>query len=362
MRRRVLGFLAIVVLGIVPNVLAADRIVVLDGAPVGTADSLFAGDTVVTRVETVVAADPLQSVDAVIFGPTRTAAATSLTPSLLANGTTVAVMAPHRPDGPWPWKQMKDGWVARYDVVGPSRLTDSSIYDAVSLGPVGRPPAMRRQIVLLALLFALAAVGATLLRRRAVWAVVAVSVISTVGIVAWGQSQPTVVVNRVNIVITTGGIEQLDEWMFQRSPVPTSVAVTGGKEGWPVPRSPLHAQRAKITITGLTATYHLDRELPMAVLRRTLRPTIDEDWAYSAVTPNLRRSLARYESADVHFMGMTRASDGTPTIWLTRQGVEAGRTTPPATCAAEGGRASVVAWMASEDTMLKMLLSLRASQ
>jgi hypothetical protein len=303
------------------------RFVILDGATPSDADRLFPGREIVTTQTTLTHVE-WESPDAVVFGPTRATAATpEVVGQLLANGSEVVVLGgagAARPAGPWPWRAIEGGWMARFPLAGPPRFVSPELYDTLDLRPVGRPAWVRRQVVLIGCLTALAVVAATLLptdHRRAARVVVGVGGLASVAIVLWSIATADVVRDRVRVVVVSpDGLAQVDEWTFDRSPGPIAVMANPDSLGYPVLRSPLHERLAGLHVDSNGLAYRVERDLPMVLLRRQIVTEPGTPPAASTATlhPGVDRIARLYESPNVKLLGVSQAdaSSPAPTVWL----------------------------------------------
>lgn len=300
-----------------------EPIVWLDGASADDGRTLFPDRAValvpkrVTGVEWALSAG-------VLFGPTRAGAAEEHVAALLAAGVEVVVQRETRPPGPWPWEVGPIGWRARVALVGPRARVDGRVYDAVDLRLIGRSPKQRRHAVLLVGLFAVAAVGASLVRRRAALAVAGVTVFATGGLVAWGGANPTLVQERVTVVVVSEHIVQVDDWTFQRSPDRMQLRIRPAEVGWPVLRSGRHEAQANLMAREGDVSYDVTPALPMALLRRELQAVVPVPPNLVPVDLRTRRLVGLYASPAVRLLGVQQGGDaGVPIIWFKRDSQEA---------------------------------------
>ncbi|HEV7300360.1 MAG TPA: hypothetical protein VGN72_13420 [Tepidisphaeraceae bacterium] len=304
---------------VMPNLTADEKVVWIDGASPDDATALFPDDRVVT-VQQPITGIGWESPDAVIFGPARATDAGGLIGPLLANGTRVVLQADAKPTGPWAWERSPMGWTTQYTVAGPSRFLSPTAYDAIEVRPTGRPVELRRRLVLLVGLFALAALAASLLRRWAMWGVIGASALATVGLVLWGNANATVVRQRVTVVVTTGDVQQVDRWTVDRAPADMRLTSDPDTVGWPVLRSVEHERAAELGLGRASLAYYVGPEIPMLLLYRDVQAATGVPAALQAVSPRWRRLAWLYVGPGTSIVGMETGNETSksPTIWLRR--------------------------------------------
>ena len=136
---------------------------------------------------------------------------------LLAGGTVVAVRADAKPGGNWPWRREGPYWVLRHDVAGPQDVVDADVYEPTYASVRGWPASVRRQAVLAAVVFVILVLAVTLWRSRyAVWAALALCVIATGTVVAWGANRPPVLRAGGEVVARDAAavLTQRDQWSY----------------------------------------------------------------------------------------------------------------------------------------------------
>ena len=304
---------------IMPNLEATEKVVWVDGAPPGDAAALYPNDRVVTVQQTITGIG-CESPSAVIFGPGRTSDGSKLVGEFLANGTRVVLQSDTKPEGPWTWERSPIGWTTTHAIAGPPLFLSPAVYDAIDLRPTGRPAELRRRVVLLVGLFALAALAASLLRRWAVWGVIAVSAVATVGLFKWSTANATVVRQGVTVMMTTGGVQQVDRWTFDRAPGPLRLEADPALLGWPVLRSVEHERATELEVSDTAVGYEIAPATPMVLLRRSLRAATEPPVTLATIPPQWRRLVALYITQGTAITGMEDAGDSAkgPTLWLTR--------------------------------------------
>ncbi len=300
------------------------RFVILDGATPADTDGLFPGMEVVT---TQMSLDRVtwESPNAVVFGPSRAAAVSpELVGQLLANGSAVVVKGQPAPQGPWAWEPITGGSQVSVPIAGPSRFVSPDIYDAYNLQPVGRTVALRKQVVLLGCLATLAIGAAALLppkRAQARWAVLLTTGIATIGLIVWAWQSEDVIRTRLKIVVIGKDVAQVDAWTFERSPGPTHVTEDPRDIGYPVLHATAHERLAGLDVQPESLNYIVDRRLPMALLKRTVEPTVAPPASIAAVPFELRRVTGLYQSPQVRVLGVTNdptADESVITLWFQR--------------------------------------------
>lgn len=311
------------------------RFVVLDGATPADAERLFPGMEIVTT-QTALNDVTWESPSAVVFGPARASAATPrLVGKLLANGSEVVLLGSRTPPaGPWRWQPAPggNGWLATYPLAGPARFVSPEVYDSVDLRPVGRPTRVRFHAVLVGCLVVLAFGAAASLpsdHRRAARYALLTGVGVTLAVVVWTMRAGSVIRDPVTVVVVSpGGLAQVDHWTFDRTPGPTDVQADPARVGYPVLRSHAHEALARLNVGADGLSYVVDRHLPMALLNRQVVTWVEPVEAVTPLPKELARLAALYEGPDVKLVGLVYRADTTtgPTIRLQRT---AGATTEP---------------------------------
>lgn len=176
---------------------------------------------------------------------------------LLAGGTTVAVRLDDpaaRPGGDWPWAREGPYWVLRHDVAGPRSPVEADVYQPTYAWVRGWPAGVRRQVVLIAVLFALAALGLTLWRSRySVLALVGLSVVATAGVGLWNARRSPVLSAGGEVVVWDGTVAQRDDWTYRTTLRPADVSVPFRGLSHPV-----LASRRQLAQTGLRLVCNAD--------------------------------------------------------------------------------------------------------
>jgi hypothetical protein len=252
-----------------------DRLVGYSGGGAGPASGLFAGKTIVP-----VALDPAlplrgpraawETLDAAVLDRDPRSAA------LVAGGTAVVVRSEARPNANvLPFRRAGDAWVMALDPVGPRGAIVPEAYEPTYGWHPGRPAAVRRQVVLIGVLFSVLAVAATLWRSRlAVVAVIALC-LAACGALAYrsGRLSP-VTAARGTVLVRRGDVAQADRWDFYKSMAATTATHRPDPMARPVFASAQHFRRSGIRLTcrsdgqPMAFTFPLTRQTSMAFLTR----------------------------------------------------------------------------------------------
>jgi hypothetical protein len=204
------------------------RLVAVPGgeADVAFASKLFPG----TRVLPVNGVDP--SLGPAIAWDTLDAAVLDHMPdpqrvtALLAMGLSLAVRDPAAPRDAWPWRLEGNYWVLRREWAGPRGAVVPEAYDPPQMWHPGRSAGVRRGAVGGAVVFALLATAASLLRPRwALAAVVGASVVAGVIALAWRRRLSPVVEVGGAVIVTDDTLAQRDDWIYRRHLEPGDGAI-----------------------------------------------------------------------------------------------------------------------------------------
>jgi hypothetical protein len=304
------------------------RWVVLDGASQDDAAGLFPGKDVVTQALAVQGpAVAWEAADAIVFGPGRLSAAR--VGPLLSAGLTVVSTSNISPDGPWVWQQAGSGWKTSFAIAGPQGRFSTDVYSAINLRPVGRPIWARYRVVLMAGLFVLAALAAMLLRRRAALMVMVVATVASVGLMRWTLSHEPVAHQRIRVIIQNGALQQVDQWMVQKSLDQAVLHVDPEVMGWPVYRSRAHALQMPMQVRPGDLSVQL--KSPLILLHRKIEPAQARPDDMPAVTPALRAVASLYEGNGVELIGVQPATrdQQLDILWLARRSPTVARLQPP---------------------------------
>jgi hypothetical protein len=165
-------------------------------------------------------------------------------------------------------------------------------------------------------LFALVAVAAALLPKRAALAVAVVAIGASVGILFWSMKNEPIIHNQVKVVIQKGDLEQVDQWTIEKSLDRGELHVDPEVVGWPVYRSRSHATQMPMKISGNDLAVRL--KSPLMLLRRQIQPAESLPGELQPSTPSLRPIAALYESKNMRLVGVQPATRGHPIdiLWL----------------------------------------------
>jgi hypothetical protein len=292
------------------------RWIVLDGA--ADASNLFPGQEVIT--ETIAVHPPAiawEAADAVVFGAGRLPV--DMVEPLLANGSIVVSADSARPGGPWNWQKTGSRWQTSFDIAGPRGRFSTAVYNAINLQPVGRPLWARYRVLLMAGLFALVAVAASLLPKRAALAVAVVAIGASVGIMTWSMRTEPILHTQIRVIVQKGDLEQVDQWTIEKSLDHRELHVDPKVVGWPVFRSRSQAAEMPLKISGNDLAVRL--KSPLILLRREIQPIGPTPTDLQPLTPSLRPVAALYEGKNVQLVGVKPATRGHPidVVWLAQK-------------------------------------------
>ena len=135
----------------------------------------------------------------------------------LAGGVQLLLVGNPTPDNDWPWVEAQGLSLLRVDPLGPrtALLGDDAYLPAQGWSP-GRSPALRRQVVLAGVLFAICGVACALVPRRAVAiASLGVVVVGTcAAIYAWQRAQSPLNVLAGQVAVDHRPVAQWDQWVY----------------------------------------------------------------------------------------------------------------------------------------------------
>jgi hypothetical protein len=137
---------------------------------------------------------------------------------LLAKGVKFAVRTREPPDANYPWKQDGPWWRLEYEPLGPKGWIGESAYAPVRNWRPGALPRTRINVVILGVLFAIFALGSSLLRGRmriAAMTLVSIGAIGAFGVFA--LRQPLQREASGGIVILNESLQQNDSWNYYTS-------------------------------------------------------------------------------------------------------------------------------------------------
>ncbi len=189
------------------------------------ASSLFPGQLVVSAVVPMDRIGPLneayESADVVLWqGLDESAVFAKGFESISAGGPVLAVPG-DEPATPWKNFQRRGGWsVIDLPTRGPTDSLDNpAAYDAMSGFSAGRSPESRRGVWLGTAVFAILALGATLLGRRGVYAIIAISILWLAGGAVYLARQTPISQQQASIIVRPGDgdITQVDSWLVRTS-------------------------------------------------------------------------------------------------------------------------------------------------
>ena len=273
-----------------------ERLVGLAGEDADIARSLFASKRIVPITLDVARAllDPPEAwncLDAVILSESAAARlSVSQRHVLLAGGTLLAVRSARAPDSRWPWKQQGAYWIMRYEPAGPISLIEPAAYAPTYSWDRGLSLAVRRQVLFVAVIFALLALGVTLWRSR--WTFVAFCGASA-GLLVWWHGRQTSVLQMTGGVVVVGpdALAQVDRWTWQSPLRRADVRQPAGDLTFPLFASLRQIEQTQICLRcapdGRPESFAvmLDRNQSIAFLQRELRTDISKAPLVPAMPP-----------------------------------------------------------------------------
>jgi hypothetical protein len=231
--------------------------------------------------------------------------------ALLALGVDIMVPGDARPTVDMPWEREGDGWVLRYEPLGPRGSVFAPAMLPVAGSQPGLPERVRRQALLAAALFAILATAVAMWRsRRMVLSATALVAATVVAIGAWQSRQPKIRLMQGTITIQKGAFTQRDAWRYAFASEPQKPKLLIGA------RVVADSPEALLEQTSLLQPSIL-RSRWVALLSRTLSTdtrvaTVDAAALISPLTPLAK---AGYERPNVTVVG--QIPDGPwPTVVL----------------------------------------------
>ena len=147
---------------------------------------------------------------------------------LLGSGVAFYVNSHKRPDDRWPWQQDGSSGRLRYDPLGPRDCFAEPTAVLASYEP-GISAASRRNIVVLATIFIILTLGATLLRGKTRLITIAcIAIGSFIAIYAWINIQPAARSAGGDVTVFSPNLLQEDFWWFQAGLRADVARVNGG--------------------------------------------------------------------------------------------------------------------------------------
>ncbi len=218
---------------------------------------------------------------------------------LLPAGAIFTVRSTAAPDKTWPWAREGDWWTLRYDALGPTSTFGESVYGSIASIPSGALRLTRVMVVLLAILFAILALGASLLPRVALWPVMVVVVASAFWTFhRFDQQLPALREAEGGIVTLTPAFRQTDSWTFQTSVRPTHGPGSFNALTRPMLTSAEQARAMDLTlICGADGSPYLfygkvTPRAPIVYMTRSVNPIGDDRTAPIATTASPLRTIA----------------------------------------------------------------------
>ena len=254
-----------------------DRLVGFTDADAAAATPLFAGKSIIP-----VPLDPSrllhkpvpawEALDAVVLDERPVGAL----PFLTASGTAVVVRGEVAPKANWlPWRRVGDAWVMAQQPLGPRGAIVPEAYEPAYGWKPGRPMSVRRDLLLIAVVFAILALALTLWRSRlALVVTVVLSAGATAALAYRAGRQGVIATAQASVFVRRGENFQADHWTYFKSIAPTSARFQPGVMTKPVFASPTHAERCGLKLAcdpeGLPTKFlfQLNTDTAMAFITR----------------------------------------------------------------------------------------------
>ena len=219
------------------------------------------------------------ALDAIVLDPAAMARITNGQRSaLLAAGVTLASRSNSRPDENWSWQKRGSFWVLRYSPLGPvDQLVNPDAYAPTFAWSPGWPAAIRAQVAAVAVVLFLAIVAVAMLRdHRAVFGLIALSLLSAAAVAVWQHALGTVSRAGGDMIVQSPGLIQRDAWVFERARQTGEQTIPWA--GWTVPIfgsavAPVDSGiRIQIADGSASFNFQLDRGKTIAFVRREVQP------------------------------------------------------------------------------------------
>ena len=161
-----------------------------------------------------------EALDAIVCGGDFSGVDAGLYRALLGSNVVFAVHSGSVPDPLYPWRREGEWWVLRHESLGPREPISSAAYLPISGWTPGASARTRMLVLLTGVVFAIGAVGATLMRSRraGVAALAGVVVVATIGTGAWARASRVKSVESAVITLSEA-LTQHDLWSYRFSDV-----------------------------------------------------------------------------------------------------------------------------------------------
>jgi hypothetical protein len=155
--------------------------------------------------------------DAVILSPVaRARLSDEQISTLLAAGVVFMINGSRIPDTRWPWQRVGNLWVLRHNVAGPQDLIRAEAYTPTYPWDRGVPAPTRIQIVLIAAIFSILAVGVSLWRSgRAMIAFLILCALTAAFIFTAYLRRPLELMMQKTIAVSDSHLTQFDDWTWR---------------------------------------------------------------------------------------------------------------------------------------------------
>jgi hypothetical protein len=147
---------------------------------------------------------------------------------LLAKGVHFAVRSPNAPDAVWPWKKDEEWWSLTYGPLGPRESVGEAAYAPVGNWSIGMLTRTRCLVIVLAVMFSIVVLGASLLRGTARGVAIGMVVLGAVlALGVFETRQPVLRQAMGSVVVVSDDFIQTDLWNYQ-----TAMRETRGVMAW----------------------------------------------------------------------------------------------------------------------------------
>jgi hypothetical protein len=262
-----------------------------------------------------------QTVDAIILDPqTFENFPSSLRNQFLAEGITLAVPGPTRPEINFSWQHQGNWWLASAGLNLPPIISPD--VDAPTFGwTPGRSPEFRRRIFLFATIYCLLIAGIALWPSR--WmllAIIAVTIASSF-FFALDNRRQSPIARQSGTILIDGPVQLQDSWLFQLSHRAADFRIPIAGSTQPIVSDPAQLNSLNLTLdcdpTGqpIALTGRLSPDKPLALMQRRIA-----QWAtYHPSAPSITSPLRLLVTNSIYpgFTAVDQLNNSAPQVWPT---------------------------------------------
>jgi len=226
-----------------------------------------------------------EALDAVVLDATAARPEDDKLAGLLAGGVVVAYRSVVKPDERWPWKRRGEYWVLSADIAGPRFSSEYPVPFAPIQGwEAGWSAPLRWRIVLYGVVFAILALGLSLMRLRFTpLMLLGLSMLFCGLLAVWARGKSAVLIRGVEIRIVNEQMTQSDRWSYFAAANNASLQYL-----WDAPVCrPLFEQSGDRALSGLVLQcdssgnpsefiYRLRATMKLAILCRSVTPSVQQ--------------------------------------------------------------------------------------